>query len=455
MFQMIRLLILSNRFQRCFNLLPADNIENCKRDILFITLAGIDRCHGFYDYIMMKLNIIGTAEKILLLFIFIIVNSLFASCTASAPALHTKYFWEKTYGSSNNETFGDIERVFDGYIIAGSTYSENNKDDVLIIKIDKSGSIVWYKKYGNRDYDRALAVKKIYKGFIAAGMTGVSGKATRDAWLLKIDSDGDIIWNKMLGGSGNEVLRSMDVEPDGYIFVGETSSFGRGKQSIWAVKTDKHGVIRWHNALGKGPLNKGVDIKKTGDGYILIGDILRDGASDVIVVKLDKKGRKVWERIYGGNMDDYAASIKVLPDGYVIAATTESKGAGGKDAWLLKLDANGRLEWDNTLGGSEDDSARYIEDIGNGFVISGSSASASFKFNEMAWIVKTDFYGNKIWERFYKKAFVAEKVIRTPRGYIIAGVTSKFGAGKGDIWVVKVDEDGKLNERSEPAGKKK
>ena len=153
---------------------------------------------------------------------------------------------------------------------------------------------------------------------------------------------------------------------------------------------------------------------------------------------------KIWDKTFGGKKWDEAHSIIQSRDGsFVVAGYTMSKGAGINDAWIVKIDKNGNMIWDKTFGGRDSDAAHsIIQTRDGGFVVAGYTVSKSDRGSN-AWIVKMDKDGNKIWDKAFggKNADEAHSIIQSrDGGFVVAGYTGSKGAGKQDIWIIKIKE---------------
>ena len=270
--------------------------------------------------------------------------------------LVTQNTWAKTYGGSlfDSSARNSIQQTSDGgYVALGITESFGaGGRDILVLKLDKDGDIEWQKAYGGPAEDRASSIEETSDGgYIVAGWTRSFG-AGFDIWILKLDKDGNVEWEKTYGGPGFEESDFILETPDGGYIVGEeTFSFGAGRRDAWLFKLDVNGNIEWQKTYGGPRFDELSSIQLTPDGgYVLAGETQSFGIGsesnieNVWVVKLDVSGNVEWQRTYGGSGRDEAESIQLTSDGgYIVAAYTESFGAGGRDVWILKLDSEGNV----------------------------------------------------------------------------------------------------------------
>jgi len=193
--------------------------------------------------------------------------------------------------------------------------------------------ITWAKTYGGVDEDVARSISQTSDGgYIVAGDTYLSGTRFLDFWVLKLNADGDVQWQKTYGESGFDTAYSIQQTSDGgYIVAGQTSSFGNPLGDIWILKLKSNGDIDWQYFFGgSGSSSIANDIREIqGGGFILAGNTNRSGAglADVWILKLDASGNPLpgWPKMYGGTNDDTAYSIQQTSDGgFIVAGETYS-----------------------------------------------------------------------------------------------------------------------------------
>ncbi len=407
-----------------------------------------------------------------------------------APAID----WAKCFGGTKADYCMDICSLKKGgFAVTGFTYSNDGNitnnhgnDDYWVIILDNLGNLKWQKTYGGTGYEFSNSIKQTTDGgLIIAGYTtsndgDVSGNhGGYDCWLLKLDSIGNIQWQKALGGSGsddaNEVLQTMDK---GYIIVGTSTSndgdvsnhHGTQNEDIWLVKLDTAGKIQWQKSYGSSNGNDvGYSIAQTTDsGYIVAGssngnngDVsMNKGGDDLWVFKISKSGTIQWEKTFGGSSFDDARSVKQTTDkGYIVAGYTASIDgdlAGintNQNYWVIKLDSLGNIQWNKTFGGSDWDNAYSIEQTTDkGYILTGTSNSnngdvAGANTGGDYWVVKLDSLGNLKWQKPLGGSNSEEGVSikqTVDGGYIVAGdAFSNNGQVSGnhginDFWIVKL-----------------
>jgi hypothetical protein len=361
----------------------------------------------------------------------------------------------KTYGTQSSDVACSLVEASDGgYILAGYTTSfEVTYGDYMLVKTNERGFVEWIKTYGGRGWDKAYSVVATSDGgYALAGYTESFGAGGVDFWLVKTDSSGKMEWDKTYGGAGWEMAYSLIATSDGgYALAGYTESFGAGGQDFWLVKTDGSGNVEWNQTYG-GTGNDGASsLVATSDGGYAIAGSTRsfgNGYSDFWLVKTDASGKMEWNQTYGGSGIDYAKSVIATSDGgYALAGYTRSFGDIEGDFLLVKTDASGKMEWTQAYGGANLDCAyTLVETSDGGYALAGVTASFSH-VREQFWLVKTDAYGNVEWNKTYggPEIDIAWALVATSDGgYALVGETSSYGAGKRDFYLVKTDESGNV-----------
>ncbi len=327
--------------------------------------------------------------------------------------------WAKSYGGALKDRLFYIDETPTGDFMVGATTNSTNGDvsesfgdyDFWIFKIDANGNLLWEQSFGGSGYDYLLhLINTDDGGVIAVGDTestdgdviGHDPLHGRDSWVIKLDYKGDIEWQKCLGGTGDDHLRSViATADDGYLFTGYTFSNdfdvlgNHGSSDIWIIKLDNTGNTLWQKCLGGTDAeNSNYTIETADGGYMMIGSAQSDNGdvanhfgsserSDVWLVKMNNIGNIEWEKNYGGNSYDYGNAIIQLEDGgFIMANSTSSIGGdvlfnhGDYDGWLVRINATGDILWQLSVGGTKDD---YFEDLiileDNSYVLAGISAS--------------------------------------------------------------------------------
>lgn len=379
-------------------------------------------------------------------------------CLSLAPAAGASSNWSKTYGGAGNDiAFSVVSTSDGGYAIAGWTDSFGSGGiDFWLVKTDAFGNMQWNRTYGGPYNDMARALVATPDGGYAIAGTYAIWSDNGDFWLVKTDSLGNMQWNRTYDVTGDEVAFSLVLTSDGgYALAGSNA----------LVKTDPSGNIEWNRTFGQiSPTDMHFinSLVATSDGgYALGGSSASDDELfDFWLTKTDAHGNELWNHTYGGiDLDDAYSLIETSDGGFAIAGLTYSFGTQYGDFWLVKTDASGNMEWNKTYGGNitthhsiAEMDCSLVTTSDGGYAIAGWTNSFSGYFGDF-WLVKTDAFGNMEWNQTYPRNGIDlphSLVSASDGGYAIAGVTYPADAGyeSGDFWLIKTDQIGVVPEFS-------
>ncbi len=313
--------------------------------------------------------------------------------------------WNRSFSRGDSNTASSARQTTDGgYILSGYTGKNTSSYKAWLIKTDFNGNEQWNKTFGTSGYDVASDVQQnLDGGYVIAGK-----KRSRpdrmsendfDAWLIKTDANGNEMWNRTFGGTGRDEIASIRLTSDGgYILAGGTNSYRDSWGDAWLVKVDKNGNEQWNRTYygTRSIAQEASSAQETADGgYIIAGVIWivdvpqTEQRSDAWLIKTDSSGNEQWNRAFGGKGENRALSILQVSDGgYVLAGDTSSYGANGMDALLLKTDAKGNEQWNMTFGGKFRDEADSVSQTKDGgYILAGSTVSYGAG-EENAWLIK-------------------------------------------------------------------
>ncbi len=366
--------------------------------------------------------------------------------------------WDKTFGGTQIDRLNSIQQTPDGgYILAGESDSP--------ISGDKSENSLIY----------------------TPPIPGSNFSQYADFWIIKLDNAGNKVWDKTIGGTQEERLPQIILTKDGgYLLAGTSSSSISGSKSgnskggsdFWIIKLDNNGNKLWDNTIGGNQAESLHEIKPTSDGGYILGGNSQSGIGgdksqgtygreDFWLVKIDAAGNKIWDKTFGGNDTDYLHSLKQTPDGGYILGGFSTSGINGdksqpnmgsSDYWVVKTDANGNKQWDKTFGGNGGDQLYTLGLTSTGgYVLGGRSFSGISGDKSEAiigstdlWILNLDSAGNKLWDKTIGGTGIdfLSTLHETADGGFILGAESRSGVGvyktqpsKGqfDYWLVKLN----------------
>jgi hypothetical protein len=185
-------------------------------------------------------------------------------------------------------------------------------------------------------------------GYIVAGGTSSIGAGNSDVYLIKTDANGNTLWTKTFGGTGDEYAYAVQQTTDGgYIVAGDTNSFGAGNRDWYLIKTDANGNTLWTKTFGGTAVDYATAVQQTMDGGYIVAGITNSfgaGNADAYLIKADTNGNTLWTKTFGGTDYDTAYAVRQTADGgYIVAGGTVSFGAGTGDMYLIKTDASGNV----------------------------------------------------------------------------------------------------------------
>ncbi|MDD5778271.1 MAG: hypothetical protein PHU95_02340 [Candidatus Thermoplasmatota archaeon] len=313
---------------------------------------------------------------------------------------------------------------------------------------NKGNNGEWNREFGGKHADDLCDIQYTLDGcFILAGRTWSFGHGpdTCDAWFLKIDKNGNELVNKTFGGRGYDVAQSVVEAEDGYLIGGYTESLAADRGDFWLIKVDHEGNMLWNKTYDGRDLDNINKVINTGDGYLMVGDIRSPGDdhdSNVWLVKVDWQGNEMWNRTFGGAYTDHGDDVLQTDDGYVISGMSYSyETNGGWDAWLIKVDENGVEQWNRTYGWGQFETRSFVARADDGYVLAGRTEYTPM--GGQAFLIKVDERGHQQWSKAYGNGL--EHVWdfdRVDDGYVLTGTQSVISVGGSDAWLVRVDEQG-------------
>ena len=328
--------------------------------------------------------------------------------------------WSEVYGGTSTDILLDVIMTSDGgYMLAGFSFSDNDgikstpsfgDKDMWIIKLDAARNIEWDMAYGGGAEDHLSAIRQVSDGgFVFGGWTSslVSGDVSEpsrggehDMWLLRVNANGGLLWEKRIGGNDNDLMQSMILDQNEDILIaglsksgvsGEKSEPSFGNQDYWVVKLNIAGGIIWDRSYGGIWVDQAQVIKQAPDGRIFVGGYSEspvggnktspnNGGSDYWLISIDEDGNKIVDESYGGGNNDVMRDLDILPKGQLVIGGQSKSDAGGDksensygdfDYWTIVLDDNYDVFWDQTFGASAIDNFQTVVRLSNGDLMAG------------------------------------------------------------------------------------
>ncbi len=346
--------------------------------------------------------------------------------------------WDKVFGGTNTDLLTTMIPTHDnGFLLGGTSKSNVYKTvsgvvgksdnvisgiDYFVVKIDANGNWQWDKTFGGSEEDVLTCLADVQDGYVLGGYTESPKSATKssenkggnDFWLIKIDNQGKKVWDKTFGGSKDDKLKAMTVLGDGSMVLAGTSVSNQsgdktensrsGFEDYWVVRIDKNQNKIWDKTFGGAGYDFLSSMIKTTDESLLLGgssfslkgfdkSVERKGdtGGDYWVIKIATDGTKKWDNVYGGfGNDDLTTLIETGDYGFLVGGASNSWNSGDKsensfgqeDAWITKVNADGKLIWEKSIGGQQRDILKSMAITRDGGFLLGLT-SASSKLNNI------------------------------------------------------------------------
>lgn len=457
--------------------------------------------------------------KLKILWIMLIAN-IFCATAFSQPVIVA----QKVIGGSNFDggNVGVAVLKNGGLVVGGNSYSNKSGDktqnirgnnDYWITNLNKSGKIQWDKTIGgilNDDFKSVIQTSDGGYALIGESSSYISDEKDEDSrgntdyWIVKLDNKGNIEWNKTIGGAGNEYIDNVVQTSDGgYILAGSSDSYRSGEKSedsrgffdYWVVKLDKNGNVQWDKTIGGSDYEFLSGVELTTDGGVVLAGFSQSsisgektensrGGYDYWIVKLNKEGRIQWDKTIGGDGGDFGRGIQQSDDGgYVMSGISNSNISGEKtdynrgffDYWVIKLDKDGKFKKDKTIGGYGDDNEVWcLEKTSDGGYIFGGNSNSYISGEKTEdsrgdydyWVVKLDKDINIQWDKTiggygYEDLFSIKEIQNNH--YVLGGYSwSDVGGdktdpskGAADYWIVWLNGAGQQETKNVSADVKR
>ncbi|MCO4762270.1 MAG: hypothetical protein KC502_12240 [Myxococcales bacterium] len=274
--------------------------------------------------------------------------------------------WTKqhdTVGSFNHEVHALAQVKTGGAVMAGIAYTAKGTTtasrDAVLIRLDDAGNKVWAESYKKDALTQAEDVAVLPDGYLLAGWTeGKIGDSGRDFWAVRTGDTGKPVWSERWGGSlDDEATAVVGADDGGFVLAGMTRSVGAGDVDLWLVKVDSEGKLLWSKTHGGDKADEGHAMARVGDNYIITGrrHSLGVGPGGLWVIEVDKTGELVWQQTYGAAWKAQGTAILTLSDGFAVAGSTTRQSMGGNDFWLVRSDKEGQHKCPGALCYGSDD----------------------------------------------------------------------------------------------------
>lgn len=380
-------------------------------------------------------------------------TSAFFLCTILGVSAQ-KVLWQKDIESSTQDFLSQVTTTIDQqYLITGSSIQksklqagnskQNNGYDFHLVKLNQQGEEVWEKYFSGKNHDFLSSTVSTQEGGFLLSGTSYSGKGLdkkddsrggSDIWLIRINEFGDELWQKTIGGTSDEEARAVIQTTDLGFFVAG-------------------------------------NVQNSAKGY---------GSKDVLIIRLDKNGKELSQLIAGGKgLDEVEKMIPTKDGGALLGMYSRSSVAGSKktenfgegDYWIIKLNRDGKVEWEKNFGGKGDDHLRTLALTSTGYLIGGESRSersgnktVGIEEGTDLWLISLDERGEEIWQKSYnfknRDVLMGMSVLhasddKSSKGILLGGYTQAEGRIEIDdetFWMLYLDSNGKEQWRKHVKG---
>ncbi len=422
--------------------------------------------------------------------------------------------WQHKAGGKYADFLYDAVSTLDyGFLLAGASLSQTNPDvqhagtyDYMLTKYDEDGQKQWTKFFGGKGIDHLKQIIPTFDGgYLLAGISNSDKNGIKstenigqfDIWLIKLDINGGIRWQKTLGGQANERIGQIIRASDGGFFIAGSSASedfipsgnkfsspdliikdgeNFGALDYWLVKVDSNGQLVWQQTYGGRYNDMLRQVVELSDGSLILAGnsaspvsgnktITGKGKTDWWVLKTDRNGKVLWQKSYGDTSDDKLFAMIVLKDGNILLGGNgtpieKTKTKNSADIVLLKINPNGDKLWQTAFDNNGDDFLTNIVQNNDGTLILGAYTAANTKLpltgkgKDDFLLIKTQADGTELWRRSIgtSRKEVLQKIIATrDGGYVLVGSSIKHtakGDADSDFLIVKIaDKDKQLHER--------
>ncbi len=419
--------------------------------------------------------------------------SLLPLCFVAALSAQPEIAWQTCLGGSDEDLPNALFDLPDGSVfLAGVTYSadvngHHGNADFFAARLDPQGNLLWQRSLGSSEFDYLTDAKLTPDGgFLLAGWASandgdVSGShGSQDAWLVKLSAEGNLEWQRSIGGTKKDAANFVLLLPGGgYLCGGRTASPDgdiagfQGVEDCWLAQLDEAGNLLWLRTYGGAAEDAFLCGATCPDGGFLLGgytssvegDVtLQHGEFDIWLVKTDADGNLLWQKTLGGSVNEGITGMAALADGCFIAGYTNSADGdvtqqrGATDAWMLRLDAGGNLLWQKTLGSEGADAVRsFVQTPDGGFLVSGNTGEGGSDFPQRFgksdyWAAKLSGSGELVWASAFGGTDddLGFALAHSAEGFAMTGMSKSNDGqvsgnhGSGDIWLIFFDEYGNL-----------
>jgi hypothetical protein len=388
--------------------------------------------------------------------------------TRLTPMVSTHYNWSVTFGGiAYDEGTAIVETADGGFAISGRTASFGEvvgTEEVWLVRCDENGTHLWNHTYGGGmtaggqgdPFHKSVKLDDLPDGgFLISSHTAKYSGGDADAWLIRTDADGNHLWNYTYGGLDHDILtESVACSDGGFLSGGWTENFTLEYIDAWLIRTDADGNHLWNYTYGSPTWGETFfDVIEVSSGGFLMsgwsGNFSSTEDPDLWkvpvgcwIVCVDADGNHLWNQTHGTSHPGTYA-VECQDGGFAFIGTTGNTTERTLDVFLIRTDANGQHLWNQTYGDADIDAAfEFAECSDGGFAI----FSLNYRYTSISdgWIIRTAANGTARWNATYGGNFFDQfwaGIIASNGDFVCVGMANSFGAGAGDMWVVRIPDE--------------
>jgi gliding motility-associated-like protein len=324
--------------------------------------------------------------------------------------------------------------------ISGNTTSYGNGDG-FFAKFNSNGDMVWFKTYGGNSVDLFQKhIKTPDNGFLILGSSNSYGVGSGDAWIVKVDSSGSVLWSKTVGGSAADLAwDAVNTNDNGYLVYGNTRSYGAGDYDNYLIKLDKNGNLKWTKVYGNPYYSLITGLTTYKDGSIIFCSNYRtSNDADALLTKVDSLGNHLWSNRFGGSYNDGIQGLAKGVNGDVVIVGYYRQGPN-QDMLISCFNSSGTNKWNKVITGSGNDALYAIQNDGIDFIVTGHTDTYGAGSADIS-LIKFDTSGNIIFAKAMggSNDEISLSCLKSKdEGYYTVGYTKSFSNGNNDIFINK------------------
>ncbi len=334
----------------------------------------------------------------------------FFLCITLFSAESQSIFFEKKFGGNGAENAEVVKEIAGGDIFIGGysdSLNQNGVFDAVLSRLDRYGNLKWIKHYASPENDFGLYMAQLRDGsFFMVGEVNTGNQNGIDVLLLKLDTAGNLIWKKSFGGPGDQSLQFADTTENGNVIACGYASSPNGDNDVLLVHLDTSGNIIWQKLHGGSQADYGDGIHQTKDGGFILSAVTSSfgsGSTDGWLLRLNSVGDTIWTRTSGNQFAGGCQGTLLLKNGdFLLYGEEEVFSGSGFNFWVHRFDSIGISKWKKNFGGNGSDALFTIcEDNQGSLYAAGYSNSFNFGAPLDLIVMKLDSSGNQLWRKTY------------------------------------------------------